>query len=452
MPLTIGDTTYTYRGRTYSTAESSSLMGPTMKVAPGQSLHIKLINELTSTYGPIGPTPPNATDYWTMLQNPGEHIKYQRYKSRVAHPSLLKVDEPNMPHDFDATNLHLHGLDVEVHMFDPVNTNNPFAEHVKVNPGECYCYKFTVPKHHPEGMYWYHPHLHGSTAIQMWSGMIGVLYVEKEVKDDTEEELDSTHEEEQDAEGEELSFAQSLSKYGITNTQEFIIWDPAFQAVTDQPTHDLEVDEFLLGQTTLSKIHPFLINEELNPTFHSKVGKVLHLRVLCATIENENTFIIYPEGNEQLSWDDPNAEVVPFYIIGSDGVMYSTPIQKNIMVLSGGQRQEVLIKFEKEGRYVISQQGIQGMQFFDMRGHPHDQILATIVVSNQEQDQDDDGDTELGMKDAEREASTKPTISISQMKFTPGYKPSETITPDQITASETIVFSMGSNFDQVPFP
>ena len=67
---------------------------------------------------------------------------------------------------------------------------------------------------------------------------------------------------------------------------------PAFKSV-DKPSHNLEVDEFLLGQTTLSKIHPFLVNGEVTPSFEVAVGEVLHfLRALCATIENENTFIV----------------------------------------------------------------------------------------------------------------------------------------------------------------
>jgi hypothetical protein len=102
----------------------------------------------------IGPKHPTAQDYWNMLQNPGEHIKYQRYKRRVSDPSLMKVDEPNMPHGFDITNLHLHGLDVQVHMFDPVGTHNPDAPHIGIKPGECYCYKFHVPDHHPGTLGW----------------------------------------------------------------------------------------------------------------------------------------------------------------------------------------------------------------------------------------------------------------------------------------------------------
>lgn len=107
---------YTYRGRTYSKEGSDSFMGPTMRVKPGQSIWIKLINNI---YDAPGKTEVKVEDYWRMLQNPGEAIKYQYYKKPVSDPSLMKVDTPNIPKNFDSTNLHLHGLDIEVHMFDP---------------------------------------------------------------------------------------------------------------------------------------------------------------------------------------------------------------------------------------------------------------------------------------------------------------------------------------------
>lgn len=256
-------------------------------------------------------------------------------------------------------------------------------------------------------MYWYHPHLHGSTAVQMWGGLMGLLYVDGPLE-------------------------KELNKFGVTNTKEFVIWDPAFQTVDNKETHNLEVDEFLMGQTTLSKIHPFLVNGEINPTFDDVfVGEVLHLRVLCGTVENENTFIVYPEGKETEDWNDA---AIDFWVIGTDGVTFSEPRKKNIIVMSGGQRHEILLQFDKPGTYVISQQGIQGMQFFDMWGHPHDQILATVVVHESPQDH------------------VAPTTEISKMRFTPGYSEDESIEAHEIVKSETIVFTMGANKNQAPFP
>jgi len=141
---------YTYKGRTYSREGDDTFMGPTMHVKPGQSLWIKFVNNLHLENNDLGPKEVYLEDYWNMLMNPGEKIKYQYYKARPGSMDDVFVDTPNMPKNFDATNLHLHGLDVEVHMFDPVNTHNPDAPHIAIQPGQCYCYKFNVP-HHPSG-------------------------------------------------------------------------------------------------------------------------------------------------------------------------------------------------------------------------------------------------------------------------------------------------------------
>jgi len=258
-------------------------------------------------------------------------------------------------------------------------------------------------------MYWYHPHLHGATALQMWGGMLGVLYVDGPLESE-------------------------LAAYNIKNVQEFVIWDPALRQVENAKTHNLEVDRFLLGQTTLSKIHPFLVNGQDNPTFTTHVREVLWLRTLCATVENENTFIVYPEGREKEPWDDV---AIPFWIVASDGVTRPRPLKKHILVMAGGQREEILLQFDTPGRYVISQQGIQGMQFFDMWGHPHDQILATIEV--------------LPVPEEEN-GSLSPTLPMDDMVFTPGYNEDETIQAKDIVKTEVITFSMGADRDKAPFP
>src|SRR5690606_38893641 len=55
------------------------------------------------------------------------------------------------------------------------NSDNVF---LKFAPQEKFDYQFKIEKNHPAGTYWYHAHLHGSTAIQVSSGMAGPLIVE----------------------------------------------------------------------------------------------------------------------------------------------------------------------------------------------------------------------------------------------------------------------------------
>jgi len=86
-------------------------------------------------------------------------------------PSCGDHGDPNVPHCFNSTNLHAHGLWVS----PSGNSDNVF---IKINPGVSFTYEYNIPADHPAGTFWYHPHLHGSTALQVSSGMAGVLIVQ----------------------------------------------------------------------------------------------------------------------------------------------------------------------------------------------------------------------------------------------------------------------------------
>ena len=70
----------------------------------------------------------------------------------------------------DPTNLHVHGLHVspEGHGDNVLNT---------VQPGESWDYDYQLPPDHPPGVYWYHPHHHGTVAEQVFGGLYGAIIV-----------------------------------------------------------------------------------------------------------------------------------------------------------------------------------------------------------------------------------------------------------------------------------
>ena len=118
-------------------AYNGMVPGPMLKTAPGDTLRVRVRNSL-GTYDSTG---------WN-----GDH---------------------NVPHDLNTTNLHLHGLDTRPHLFEPQGTTNPLAPMIAIKHGQTYDYAFPIPADHPPGLYWYHPHHHGSTAVQASSGMAG---------------------------------------------------------------------------------------------------------------------------------------------------------------------------------------------------------------------------------------------------------------------------------------
>ncbi|MGJ7439697.1 multicopper oxidase family protein [Aquipuribacter sp. MA13-6] len=87
---------------------------------------------------------------------------------RVAPGDTIRVAFTN---DLRApTNLHVHGL----HVSPEGNGDNPF---LSIAPGASFDYEFTLPEDHPPGTYWYHPHHHGHVADQVAGGLYGAIVV-----------------------------------------------------------------------------------------------------------------------------------------------------------------------------------------------------------------------------------------------------------------------------------
>lgn len=122
---------------------NGELVGPTMRVRPGQLLRILLRNNLP------------AND-----------------------PSCKSNQNEDIPHCYNSTNLHTHGW----HVSPTGNSDNVLLD---IGPGITLDYEYYLPKDHPAGTFWYHSHRHGSTALQVSSGMAGTLIVEgfRELKD-----------------------------------------------------------------------------------------------------------------------------------------------------------------------------------------------------------------------------------------------------------------------------
>jgi FtsP/CotA-like multicopper oxidase with cupredoxin domain len=127
---------------------NGGLVGPTLKVGAGDTIYLKLDNQL---------------DEKTMTGGHG------------AAPTV---------HGLNVTNLHTHGLHIS-----PRPGSDDVLE--KVEPKSSRPYRFDIlpaGNPHPElparqypGTFWYHAHVHGSTAVQLASGMAGALIVRGDI-------------------------------------------------------------------------------------------------------------------------------------------------------------------------------------------------------------------------------------------------------------------------------
>ena len=102
---------------------------------------------------------------------PGQTVRMTLHNALPQDPTCGNSGgSANTPHCFNGTNLHTHGL-----WINPAGNSDNVL--ISVNPGVTFQYEYNIPPDHPAGTFWYHSHRHGSTALQVSSGMAGALIV-----------------------------------------------------------------------------------------------------------------------------------------------------------------------------------------------------------------------------------------------------------------------------------
>jgi FtsP/CotA-like multicopper oxidase with cupredoxin domain len=133
-------------------AYNGKLIGDTWTVRPGDTLRVHLKNNL--------PCPPGQSCKCLPPPKAGQEAPGHVHAVGGAPPAAV----------FNHTNLHTHGL----HVSPSGNSDNVFLD---ILPTCDFGFEFQIPADHPAGTFWYHPHVHGSTAVQVSSGAEGALIV-----------------------------------------------------------------------------------------------------------------------------------------------------------------------------------------------------------------------------------------------------------------------------------
>ena len=108
----------------------------------------------------------------------GRSVRALSYNGSVPGPTLRLRPGDRMTLDLEnrlgtATNLHVHGL----HVSPAGNSDNVF---VHVEEGETFRYEYEIPRDHAAGTFWYHPHLHGLVADQLFGGLAGAIVIQRD--------------------------------------------------------------------------------------------------------------------------------------------------------------------------------------------------------------------------------------------------------------------------------
>jgi FtsP/CotA-like multicopper oxidase with cupredoxin domain len=265
---------------------NGKVVGETIRGRPGDTLHLRVINELPPVAPgvhkhPQDPVPPGHADHFS----------------------------------FNVTNLHTHGLHVAPQGPDDGSGKVPFESDnvlIELQPGEQQTYRIQIGEKHAAGTFWYHAHVHGSTAVQLASGMAGALIIE----DGKAENGDLGVLPEIPAASEKIFV---LQQFGYDNTGKL-----EALALRRQPT---------------------LVNGQLVPTIRMRPGEVQRWRFIHAGIQE----------NIALALDGH-----PLHEVAADGISLGRSVQwpdaatadsgpiESKLVLSPGYRTDVLVKAELE--------------------------------------------------------------------------------------------------------
>lgn len=85
-------------------------------------------------------------------------------------PADVEIDGP------EVTNVHYHGTDVT-----PIPPGD--SVFVRIRPDRSFENRFQFPDDHPQGLHWYHTHLHTLVEPQILSGLSGMLIVDGVIED-----------------------------------------------------------------------------------------------------------------------------------------------------------------------------------------------------------------------------------------------------------------------------
>ena len=238
-------------------------LAPTLRMKPGETLKIRLVNDL----------PPN----------------------RDRAPA-----NPSLPHQFNNTNFHFHGAHC---------SPSGIADNVmrSMAPGRTYDIEIALPEDHTRGTYWYHPHHHGAADVQVASGMVGAIVVEGDFADVPE-------------------IAQARERIMLL-TQ--VVYDP-FRMIEDFGT--------LFSETATRFL---AINGQRRPVIDMRPGEVQRWRLVGSQYQ-DNMF---------LELDRHQLNVIAY-----DGIQLGAMQSMKQLLMSPGQRADVLVQAGGPGTYELNAQ------------------------------------------------------------------------------------------------
>ena len=232
----------------------------------------------------------------TMEYVSGQQTPTSGYNGEILGPTLVmnKGDDVviNVTNDLgEPTTTHWHGLHLPA-----VMDGGP---HQRIEDGQTWRANFTI--FNEAATYWYHPHLEGKTSEHVYSGLAGLFIV----RDEATDKLDIPR------------------RYGIDDIP-LIIQDKFFN---DDGSFNYP------GTSTGVKGDIILVNGAITPVLEAP-AQIVRFRLLAGSNARIYNFG-FSDGRQ-------------FYQIGTDGGLLEAPVPLTRLLLSTGERAEILVDFSAD--------------------------------------------------------------------------------------------------------
>ncbi|NNJ18999.1 multicopper oxidase domain-containing protein [Pseudomonas putida CSV86] len=359
-----------------------------------QYTHNTIYNPGTRTYVPVYLRSYTGTDVDpqvpfvapTIDVTPGDTVRIN-LDNRLPPDETCTATDPakmNNPHCFNGTNLHSHGLWVS----PAGNSDNVL---LKINPEQKFQYEYNIPSDHPAGTFWYHPHLHGSTALQVGSGMAGALVIRGDRLPKADKsgaivrngDIDTLLKPIKGQEFPERLLVMQQIPYACVGDKGE---GPVKKKKIVEKGQEIEVVDWSCKEGEIGVVKSYdqfspkewqrsgrytSINGLVQPVFTARTGEVQRWRLVHAGIRDTITLkIVKLKDNKQLSTlETPQSdaidaakafidqsctgETVPYEVIAADGLTYAKAQGKETVTLQPGYRHDLLVSFPSDGGYCL---------------------------------------------------------------------------------------------------
>lgn len=342
---------------------------------------------------------PNAPYVAPAIEvSPGQRVTVQLTNELPADPTCTaKHDALAFPHCANGTNLHAHGFWVS----PAGNSDNVL---VSINPGKSFTYYYDLSDDHPAGTFWYHPHRHGSTALQVSSGMAGALIVRgnRLPTADAQGDLDTLLTNADGSRMEERILVMQQIQYAcfgadgriktktatVDGQEQVVAWicDPGDVGTIEKASQFGPPSWGQSGRHTT-------INGLVQPRFEALAGRVERWRMIHAGVRDTIAVAFRPmkDGAPAAAGLSPAASAafvqrycdgapISHHLIAADGLTMKAAQPTRIATFQPGYRFDALVVFPRAGTYCVTNEEVAGSGNVAQEARSR-QLLATVEVA-----------------------------------------------------------------------